>query len=166
MAQLLCPRCRQSVPASDLWKYSPITYGAPFLSGSIALLCPHCQARLRVSQNVLVGTAIGALALFGAALSASRGSAAFWVVAALFVLTFLLLQSPLGARLLRLGIADDAFRPTSSVAALLETSQEAAVRLQRSGNSVEPWRCERCGGSNDVIFAICPRCDSRRWPGA
>jgi hypothetical protein len=103
--------------------------------------------------------------VFAALLAATRSSPSFWVVAALFLVSFMMLLSPLAVRLLRLGVADSEFRPTSAVVARLETSNEVELRLKQAGPGIQPWRCGRCGGSNDVIFAICTHCDSRRWSG-
>ena len=166
MPQLSCPNCRQPVPMGDLWKNAPMAHGSLYLRGSIVVLCPHCQTRLRVHQHLLVATGIGSLLLFALVLSLSRSSLVSWVIVAFFTVIFLLLQSPLAATLLRFRPAEADFHPTSTVTQYLEVSSEAALRLQQSGSNAHPWRCERCGRSNDVIFAICPRCESPRWTDA
>jgi multisubunit Na+/H+ antiporter MnhG subunit len=150
----------------DLLQVAPTIHTAPLLKGTIAVLCPTCHVRLRVRQGALVVATFGLFVAFVALLAATRSSPSFWIVAVLFLITFMLLQSSLVVWLLRLSVADTGFRPTSAVVAKLETSDEVEIRLKQAGPGIQPWRCGRCGGSNDVIFAICTHCDSRRWSSA
>ena len=191
LGEARCPGCRAGVPLGSFWMRAPKDRGGIFLIGNVGVVCPACDAKLRVLQHRLAIVAFGSFAALCAAFAALGNIEHIKFGSATQGLNLLLIATAIVGWMVlfrRYGYRFVHFRPIQDGEKVrlvplskpivpermpeARTTQESvdvkpALQAEKlpSGTATPPkptWMCPECGEENPGRFDICCICDTRR----
>lgn len=164
-----CPLCFSAVPLEQLWSVSP-TNRSGLLIGRIGIICPACDAKLRVVQTrVVLGMLSTYAVLMGGAfllqtIDSLKQLYVFYVLGV--VVPVVLIQQRTFPRLARLRVlktGETVEFPLTKLSQFADLDLDDEEAASSETASDEPaWKCKSCGEENPGSFDICWKCRSTR----
>jgi hypothetical protein len=165
--EVRCPSCARPVSLRLAWEMTPKDRSG-FLAYATGVVCPHCNARLRIVQRLasLVAVGFGVTAVLLAALVGPRNGAmlnSVGLAAAAVAIGLAFLPGIYAQRLLSLKIrtgtdvVDFPVERLKEDLATVTAGQDAPSQSQLT-DAAAYWVCSKCGEPNPNSSGLCFTC--------